>query len=150
MNSPIKLTDILALAVTHQLATGFNVLTMPPRLFISIGEKEGASCPLDGGLTKAEDGLEQRLSSRRISSEQVLQTGSSTTQLGATVNGGSRLKATTLMRHPSRRLQPSTGLRQGWHAGDGTRLPMCARSGRADVSRPPTAGGQTNERHAVV
>ena len=62
---------------------------MPPRLFISIGEKEGASCPLDGGLTKAEDGLEQRLSSRRISSEQVLQTGSSTTQLGATVNGGS-------------------------------------------------------------
>ena len=85
MKSPRKLTGILALAVTHKLATGFNVITMPPRLFISIGEKEGASCPLDGGLTKAEDGLEQRLSSRRISSEQEIPPGS--TLLGPAKNG---------------------------------------------------------------
>ena len=65
VGAPLKLTSaIAAVAVAPALATNLNVQTMTTRMFISVGEKQGAAFSLDGG----QDGFDEKVSTPRRSS----------------------------------------------------------------------------------
>ena len=62
-NAPVRLSSTLAIAVLPMLSMGLNVLSMNPRMFTSVGEKEGAATSLDGGGDGRAD-IMQKLSQR--------------------------------------------------------------------------------------
>ena len=49
LNVPVNLAHTHAVAVIPMSNSGLNVHNMPPRMFTSVGEREGAATSLDGG-----------------------------------------------------------------------------------------------------